>query len=893
MNRIRITPVALILTALPVVGLPAQDIQSNTIPGKFAVTAQPFPPLTVITAKAVPDRPVYGLYTWAGEFRLLREDIRNVGWKQIRVGGPWDDAAMRMAVEDGIEVLMTLGRKKRSEYASDDAFIDDHIRLIDTFLTRYGPGGSFFADNPDLPVRPVTAVEIWNEPNFHYMIPDRTPREEVEREREALYAKLLPEAHRSIKAKWPDVHVVGFSTGGSSAGDLRFITNVWNRNPEQIARSFDIFSTHPYVDPVPPETDSLRAWGSYSITKSLAAIRATAGSAVPVWYTEVGWPVSKADGGHFPTKADEITVSPQLQAAYVCRMYALALRLGVERVHIMFATDSDNFNAGFFLRDKTWRPSARAVQTMIKIMPFPKLIGAINDGNDGWYAWTFTADAQSKEAAPPVTMAFNITGPKYVELPWPAPAATVVDMLGTTRQIDAVRAPGGAWTLPVNIGPCPVYLKPAQTKIEITPSTPADLTVTVAATQLRFDPPEIREIKLDSKAPRNFASWYEPWEPWPSKGLDNSPNTIDLKPVTDEEGTPILGGLFRMLIPESVAVSGADGSKTFKPGEDYQFNADWGQIANLNSRLGEEWKAELKITCRYAMQRLDLIQIDAAGKLSVKKGISKIVCPGLPEADAGCTALAGVYIAPWKQGQTFSVTAENIYRINPAPPVQPINKEAVAAVRQKLAAGQDIKIAFVGDSITLGAEAGNWWADLWTERNLGYASRVVTGLQKLFPKTAITPVAAFKGAMTTKYGVEMMDKIVLPAKPDLVFISFGGNDAGGAIGKEPRNPPDQFKEDLRIMIRKSKSAGADVILVVTMQQNPWQKNKVTERWPVYRQAMLDLAVEENVGVADCFTEWENQASHGIPPFSQLHNCINHPGKDGHKLFANVVLRFFE
>lgn len=888
-----LTAATILISLFTAVRTPAQTVQPDTVPGRFAITAQPFPPLDEIIGKTVPDRPVYGLYTWAGEYRSLREEIRKAGWKNLRVGGPWDDESMRMAVEDDIEILMTLGRKKRSEYASDDAFIADHIRLIDTFLTRYGPGGSFFAENPGLPVRPVTAVEVWNEPNFQYMIPDREPREEVEREREALYAKLLPVACQAIKAKWPDVRVVGFSTGGSSAGDLRFIANVWKQNPELIAKSFDIFSTHPYVEPVPPEADSLRAWGSYSIAGSLAAIRATTGSDIPVWYTETGWPVSKADGGHFPTRADEITVSPKLQAAYVCRMYALALRLGVERVHIMFAADSDNFNAGFFLRDKTWRPSAHAVQTMIKVMPFPKLTGAIHDGDDGCYAWTFKADARSPEAAPSVTMAFNVAGPKRVELPWPAPSATVTDMLGTNRKIDAVPAPGGAWILPVDIGPCPVYLTPVQTEIAIAPSTPAGLTVTVAGTQLQFDPPEIRGMKFVTKAPRNFAPWYEPWEPWPAKGLDSRPNVIDLKPAADEEGTPILGGLFRMILPESVTVTGTDGSRIFKADEDYKLNADWGQIANLDSRLGEEWNADLNVSCQYALQRLDLIQTGPDGKPGVKKGISKTVCPVLPEPDAGCTALAGVYIAPWKQGRDFCITAENIYRINPAPPVQPINKEAVAAVRQKLAAGQDITIAFAGDSITVGAEAGTWWADLWTGKNSGYASRVVTGLQKRFPQTVITPVAAFKGAMTTKYGLEMMDKTVLPAKPDLVFISFGSNDAGGAIGGEPRNPPDQFKEDLRTMIRKSKSAGADVVLIVTMQQNPWQKNKVTKRWPVYRQAMLELAVEENVGVADCFTEWENQSLQGIPPWSQLHNCINHPGKDGHKLFADVILRFFE
>lgn len=431
-------------------------VQPTTIPGKFTVTPQPFPALAAITAAPAPDRPVYGLYIWKNEYAALREEIRKVGWKQLRFGGPWDDSIMRLVVEDDVEVMKTLGGKRRHEFASDEEFLAAYLALTDAFLTRYGPGGTFFADNPTLPQRPITAVELWNEPNFHYMIPDRQQRAEVEREREALYAKLQLAAHAAIKAKWPGVRVVGFGAGGASAGDLRFIANVWKQDPERIPKSLDILATHPYVDPVPPETDALQSWGSFSITKSLDIIRATTKSpTMPIWYTEVGWAVSKADGGHFPTKPGAVMVSPLLQAAYVSRMYALALRLGVGRVHIMFATDTDTYNAGFFLRDKSWRPAAHAVQTMIRTMPFPKLAAVLNDGADGWYAWTF-ADA-SDPARPPVTMAFAVAGPREVTLAWDAPAAEVTDMLGAVTQLAAV---GGKLT--VAIGPCPVYLKPVR-----------------------------------------------------------------------------------------------------------------------------------------------------------------------------------------------------------------------------------------------------------------------------------------------------------------------------------------------------------------------------------------------------------------------------------------------
>src|SRR5260370_31086653 len=33
---------------------------------------------------------------------------------------------------------------------------------------RYGPGGSFWSENSNLPARPVDTYEIWNEPDSHY-----------------------------------------------------------------------------------------------------------------------------------------------------------------------------------------------------------------------------------------------------------------------------------------------------------------------------------------------------------------------------------------------------------------------------------------------------------------------------------------------------------------------------------------------------------------------------------------------------------------------------------------------------------------------------------------------------------------------------------------------------
>ncbi|NLF32471.1 MAG: SGNH/GDSL hydrolase family protein [Planctomycetes bacterium] len=425
----------------------------------------------------------------------------------------------------------------------------------------------------------------------------------------------------------------------------------------------------------------------------------------------------------------------------------------------------------------------------------------------------------------------------------------------------------------------------------VCPTDPPSLAVKVGSTTLTFDAPEIRDWASDGAVavPPNYDTWFDPWDPWPGQG-----KPIVLGPRRDPTGTQILGGLFRAVLGESVVVTSEDGSRTFAAGTDYRLNADWGQIANLNGGLGKEGEAKVRLACRYATQRLDLIQRDAQGNYSVKKGQAAIVCPDLPQADAGCTAVAGVYVAPWRQGGAFAITAENILPIRPAPPVAPINPEGVASTLAGLRAGREVKIAIMGDSITEGAESTRWWdkAKLFTERDLAYRGRVIHALRERFPNATVTPVECYKGGTTTQYGLEQYRKVVVPAKPDLVLIAFGANDAASSIGGQPRNSPERFKELIGELVAAARADGTEVMLITTMQQNPWLKNEVARRLPRYRQVLVEIGQEQEVAVADVYTEWMNMATRGVPPFSMLHNWINHPGDAGHKVYADTILRFF-
>jgi len=113
-------------------------------------------------------------------------------------------------------------------------------------------------------------------------------------------------------------------------------------------------------------------------------------------------------------------------------------------MHIMFTTDTDNYNAGFFLRDGTWQPAAKAVQTMIQLLPQPKLTGALSDGANGYFAYWFK---------PRTLMVWNATGPKTVTIPWSGNTVCVVGMLGEEKLVPVANG-----SVQLRVGPCPMDL---------------------------------------------------------------------------------------------------------------------------------------------------------------------------------------------------------------------------------------------------------------------------------------------------------------------------------------------------------------------------------------------------------------------------------------------------
>lgn len=134
--------------------------------------------------------------------------------------------------------------------------------------SRYGPGGTFWIENPGLHQVPVLDYEIWNEPDngtFWKPAPNA-----------AAYDSLYSAAWSAIKAKQPAAHVL---VGGLTRPST-FLGEMVAANPN-IRNEIDGVAIHPYAST--PDRVFI------AIRGARLAMNADGLAAVPLYITEVGW----------------------------------------------------------------------------------------------------------------------------------------------------------------------------------------------------------------------------------------------------------------------------------------------------------------------------------------------------------------------------------------------------------------------------------------------------------------------------------------------------------------------------------------------------------------------------------------------------------------------------
>lgn len=260
-------------------------------------------------------------------------DIRDAGLQTGRVEFSWDliehrrgeytwlasDRKVLAAARAGIDVLgLALRTPGWANGGDADPFVPPrdpatYGGFLKALIGRYGPSGSLWSENPDVPKKPIRAWEIWNEPNlvnYFRTQPFAKP-----------YARLLRAAYAAVKQADRGATVLMASMANYSWRDLKKLLAV--KGPRL---RFDAAGAHPF---------SGRPSNMLKIVRLNREVLDDHGyRKVPLWLTELTW--SSAKGKKQPlTQNWETTEAGQAQR--LKSAYGLLLRnrkaLRLQRVY--------------------------------------------------------------------------------------------------------------------------------------------------------------------------------------------------------------------------------------------------------------------------------------------------------------------------------------------------------------------------------------------------------------------------------------------------------------------------------------------------------------------------------------------------------------------------------
>jgi polysaccharide biosynthesis protein PslG len=224
-------------------------------------------------------------------------------------------------------------------------------RFVVAAVLRYGPRGTFWAEHPEVPKRPIRNWQIWNEANFKYFVSRPDPAE---------YGKLVKLSYAGIKAADRGARVIlgGLFSNPAEARIRRgprqaytareFLALMYRKTPG-IKSKFQGYALHPY-------TGNYKRLVPY-IEEVRQVLKANHDAGKGLWITEMGW------SSEHPERGNSFAKGLGGQAAQLKGAFRLLIRMQrawhVQRVYWFSVDDqpgSCNFCDGSGLFAEGFRP---------------------------------------------------------------------------------------------------------------------------------------------------------------------------------------------------------------------------------------------------------------------------------------------------------------------------------------------------------------------------------------------------------------------------------------------------------------------------------------------------------------------------------------------------------
>jgi lysophospholipase L1-like esterase len=186
-------------------------------------------------------------------------------------------------------------------------------------------------------------------------------------------------------------------------------------------------------------------------------------------------------------------------------------------------------------------------------------------------------------------------------------------------------------------------------------------------------------------------------------------------------------------------------------------------------------------------------------------------------------------------------------------------------LRTLVAQGRIRTVVALGDSITAGYRLSQGWPELLQRE-----------LRQRHPEVVIHNAGC--PGDTAADGLARLSRDVLPRKPDLVFISFGINDA------QARVPPALFRRTTSLMVETLRKEGITPVLLTTTRLVMGGARMLGLDPEPYNRELLTLAADAGVPCLDLYSLMKGQ--------NRRENYLDlvHLNTRGNALVADCILR---
>lgn len=201
------------------------------------------------------------------------------------------------------------------------------------------------------------------------------------------------------------------------------------------------------------------------------------------------------------------------------------------------------------------------------------------------------------------------------------------------------------------------------------------------------------------------------------------------------------------------------------------------------------------------------------------------------------------------------------------------------AFDRRARAGEPLTVAFLGGSLTWGANASD-------PQRTSYRGLMGVYLQQRYPACPFTFRDAAIGGTGSQLGLFRLDRDVLSCRPALVFLDFTANDN---LTGDDRPPLLSYETILRELI----GHGVPVVQVLLGFRDNFGAHS-TQASPPRRRDHLALAAAYHTGVGDTFPFIQGEVDAGRAQLEQLWPFDGiHPDDAGYRLFFEGVRLGFE